>query len=140
VRLQVIANRAASKHLGVSGQPRKAGAAGAPGRRRHGDAHLWRMGGARRLAGRDSLSPPHGYHESRCRGCSCVRTRSRERRRETASLRILGRAIPMPDGSAYQYVTATLDLALFAEEHNLLIASDQGEVLTTARLPAPTPG
>ena len=54
-------------------------------------------------------------------------------------LRILGRAIPMPDGSAYQYVTVTLDLALFAEEHNLLIASDQGEVLTTARPPAPRP-
>ena len=46
----------------------------------------------------------------------------------------------MPDGSAYQYVTATLDLARFAEEHNLLIASDQGELLTTARLPAPPPG
>ena len=60
--------------------------------------------------------------------------------RSDHKLRILGRAIPMPDGSAYQYVTATLDLALFAEEHNLLIASDQGELLTTARLPAPPPG
>ena len=43
----------------------------------------------------------------------------------------------MPDGSAYQYVTATLDLALFAEEHNLLVANDHGELLTTARLPTP---
>ena len=43
----------------------------------------------------------------------------------------------MPDGSAYQYVTATLDLALSAREHNLLITSDQGELLTRARLPAP---
>lgn len=43
----------------------------------------------------------------------------------------------MPDGSAYQYVTATLDLALAAEEHNLLITNDQGELLTTARLRPP---
>ena len=43
----------------------------------------------------------------------------------------------MPDGSAYQYVTATLDLALSTEEHNLLVASDQGELLTTERLPSP---
>jgi hypothetical protein len=45
----------------------------------------------------------------------------------------------MPDGSAYQYVTATLDLALTGEEHNLLVASDQGELLTTGRLPTPGP-
>jgi hypothetical protein len=32
--------------------------------------------------------------------------------RSDHKLRILGRAIPMPDGSAYQYVTATLNLAL----------------------------
>ena len=50
--------------------------------------------------------------------------------RSDHKLRILGRAIPMPDGSAYQYVTATLDLALTAREHNLLITSDQGELLT----------
>jgi hypothetical protein len=43
----------------------------------------------------------------------------------------------MPDGSAYQYVTATLDLAL-PQEHNLLISDDQGELLTTAKLPIPT--
>jgi putative transposase len=52
-------------------------------------------------------------------------------------LRLLGRAIPMPDGSAYQYVAATLDLALPQDEHNLLIANDQGELLTTAKLPIP---
>lgn len=44
----------------------------------------------------------------------------------------------MPDGSAYQYVTATLDLALPADEHNLLITNDQGELLTTARLRTPS--
>ena len=32
--------------------------------------------------------------------------------RSDHKLRLLGRAIPMPDGSAYQYLTATLDLAL----------------------------
>jgi len=52
-------------------------------------------------------------------------------------LRILGRAITMPDGSAYQYVTATLDLALATDEHNLLISNDQGELLSTGRLPTP---
>jgi putative transposase len=57
--------------------------------------------------------------------------------RSDHKLRVLGRAIPMPDGSAYQYVTATLDLALPAGEHNLLICNDQGEQLTTGRLPTP---
>jgi putative transposase len=57
--------------------------------------------------------------------------------RSDHKLRALGRAIPMPDGSADQYVTATLDLALPADEHNLLICNDQGELLTTGRLPTP---
>jgi putative transposase len=57
--------------------------------------------------------------------------------RSDGKLRILGRAIPMPDGSAYQYVTATLDLALPTAEHNLLVSNDQGELLTTGRLPTP---
>ena len=56
--------------------------------------------------------------------------------RSDHKLRLLGRAIPMPDGSAYQYVTATLDLAL-PGGHNLLITSDQGELLTTAKLSIP---
>jgi len=42
----------------------------------------------------------------------------------------------MPDGTAYRYVTATLDLALPADQ-NLLVCDDQGELLTTARLPTP---
>jgi putative transposase len=54
--------------------------------------------------------------------------------RSDHKLRLLGRAIPMPDGSAYQYVTATLDLAVPTDEHNLFVADDQGELLTTARL------
>jgi len=43
----------------------------------------------------------------------------------------------MPDGSAYQHVTATLDLAL-PGEHNLHVANDLGELLTTAKLPIPS--
>jgi putative transposase len=57
--------------------------------------------------------------------------------RSDHKLRILGRAIPMPDGSAYQYVTATLDLALPADKHNLLVCDDHGELLTTGRLSTP---
>jgi putative transposase len=57
--------------------------------------------------------------------------------RSDHKLRILGRAIPMPDGSAYRYVTATLDLALPAGEHNLLVCDDHGELLTTGRLSTP---
>ena len=57
--------------------------------------------------------------------------------RSDHKLRILGRAIPMPDGSAYQYVTATLDLALSADKHNLLVCDDHGELLTTGRLSTP---
>jgi putative transposase len=57
--------------------------------------------------------------------------------RSDHKLRILGRAIPMPDGSAYQYVTATLELALPADKHNLLVCDDHGELLTTGRLATP---
>jgi len=57
--------------------------------------------------------------------------------RSDHKLRVLGRAITMPDGSAYQYVTATLDLALHTEEHNLLICDDTGELITTGRLTTP---
>jgi hypothetical protein len=56
--------------------------------------------------------------------------------RSDQRLRILGRAIPMPDHSAYQYVTATLDLSLNGKD-NLLISDTDGQLLTTARLPPP---
>ncbi|PZS24076.1 MAG: hypothetical protein DLM61_23085 [Pseudonocardiales bacterium] len=58
--------------------------------------------------------------------------------RSDQRLRVLGRAIAMPDGSAYQYVTATLDLALADYEHNLVVCNDQGELIITSRLPTPT--
>jgi putative transposase len=56
--------------------------------------------------------------------------------RSDQRLRVLGRAIPMPDSSAYQYVTATLDLSL-TDQDNLLISDTDGQLLTTARLPQP---
>lgn len=56
--------------------------------------------------------------------------------RSDQRLRVLGRAIAMPDSSAYQYVTATLDLSLTGQD-NLLISDTDGQLLTTARLPAP---
>jgi len=51
-------------------------------------------------------------------------------------LRVLGRSIPMPDGTAYQYVTAVLDLALIDRE-NLHVSDTDGQLLTTARLHTP---
>jgi putative transposase len=56
--------------------------------------------------------------------------------RSDHKLRLLGRTIPMPDGTAYQYVTATLDLAL-AEDRNLLVSDNDGQLITVARLAKP---
>jgi putative transposase len=56
--------------------------------------------------------------------------------RSDHKLRLLGRAIPMPDGTAYQYVTATLDLAL-PDQRNLLISDSDGALITVGRLPKP---
>jgi hypothetical protein len=58
--------------------------------------------------------------------------------RSDHKLRLLGRAIPMPDGTAYQYLTATIDLALTLTDHdNLHVSNTDGELITTARLPLP---
>jgi len=43
----------------------------------------------------------------------------------------------MPDGTAYQYVTATLDLSL-TEGDNLLVSDTAGQLLTTGRLSTPS--
>jgi putative transposase len=56
--------------------------------------------------------------------------------RSDQRLRVLGRAIAMPDSSAYQYITATLDLSL-TDHDNLLISDTDEQLLITARLPAP---
>ena len=42
----------------------------------------------------------------------------------------------MPDGTACQYVAATLDLALTGRK-NLLVSDTDRQLLTTARLPPP---
>lgn len=49
----------------------------------------------------------------------------------------LGRAIQVPDGRAYQYVTATLDLSIAPDHNNLLVCDEHGELVTTARLAGP---
>jgi hypothetical protein len=54
--------------------------------------------------------------------------------RSDHKLRVLGRAIPLPDETAYRYLTATLDLAL-ADQDNLLVSDDNGELLASARIP-----
>jgi putative transposase len=59
--------------------------------------------------------------------------------RSDHKLRLLGRAIPVPDGRAYQYLTATLDLALASGADNLLICDEHGELITTTRLTSPAP-
>ncbi len=56
--------------------------------------------------------------------------------RSDQRLRVLGRSIPMPDGSAYQYVTATLDLSP-TDGENLHVSDTDGQLLTTARLATP---
>jgi putative transposase len=57
--------------------------------------------------------------------------------RSDHKLRLLGRAIAMPDGHAYQYVTAALDLAIEPGQNNLLVCDEHGELITTSRLAGP---
>lgn len=52
-------------------------------------------------------------------------------------LRLLGRAIQIPDGHAYQCLTATLDLAIEAGNDNLLVCDEHGELITTTLLNSP---
>jgi putative transposase len=57
--------------------------------------------------------------------------------RSDHKLRLLGRAIQVPDGHAYQYVTAILDLAIATDNDNLLVCDEHGELITTSRLAGP---
>ncbi len=57
--------------------------------------------------------------------------------RSDHKLRLLGRSIEVPDGHAYQYVTARLDLAITPGHDNLLVSDDNGELITTTRLASP---
>ena len=57
--------------------------------------------------------------------------------RSDHKLRLLGRAIVVPDGHAYQYLTATLDLAIETGQDNLLVCDEHGELITATRLNSP---
>jgi putative transposase len=57
--------------------------------------------------------------------------------RSDHKLRLLGRAIQIPDGHAYQYLTATLDLAIEAGHDNLLACDEHGKLVTSTRLNSP---
>jgi len=57
--------------------------------------------------------------------------------RSDHKLRLLGRAIQVPDGHAYRYLTATLDLAIEPEHDNLLVSDEHGELITATRLARP---
>ena len=57
--------------------------------------------------------------------------------RSDHKLRLLGRAIRIPDGHAYQYLTATLDLSIGPAHDNLLVCDEHGELITTTRLNSP---
>jgi len=57
--------------------------------------------------------------------------------RSDRKLRLLGRAITVPNSSAYQYMTATIDLSIAAGRDNLLICDDTGELVSSARIATP---
>ena len=57
--------------------------------------------------------------------------------RSDHKLRLLGRAIQVPDGHAYQYLTATLDLSIAKGTDNLLVCDEHGELITSTRLAGP---
>jgi len=57
--------------------------------------------------------------------------------RSDHKLRLLGRAIQVPDGHAYQYLTATLDMAIAPGNDNLLVCDEHGELIATSRLNGP---
>jgi hypothetical protein len=57
--------------------------------------------------------------------------------RSDHKLRLLGRAIQIPDGHVYQYLTATLDLSITPAHDNLLVCDEHGELITTTRLSSP---
>jgi hypothetical protein len=56
--------------------------------------------------------------------------------RSDRRLRLLSRAIPMPDTVVYEYVTAVLDLSTPAPEDNLRVLR-HGEIVTTSRITLP---
>jgi putative transposase len=59
--------------------------------------------------------------------------------RSDHKLRLLGRAIRVPDGHAYQYLTAALDLSIAEDTDNLLVCDEHGQLITSTRLASPAP-
>lgn len=57
--------------------------------------------------------------------------------RSDHKLRVLSRTIAVPDTSAYQYLTAVLDLVIPAGQDNLLVSDEHGELITAAQLRVP---
>jgi transposase InsO family protein len=57
--------------------------------------------------------------------------------RSDRKLRLLRRSITMPETHVYRYVTATLDLAIPANEGNLLVSDTDGELVTRASVSQP---
>jgi len=53
--------------------------------------------------------------------------------RSDRKLRLLNRAIPMPDTIVYEYVTAVLDLAIPADQSNLRVLRE-GEIVASASI------
>ena len=45
----------------------------------------------------------------------------------------------MPDGHAYQYLTAALDLSIATGADNLLVCDEHGELITSTHLTSPAP-
>lgn len=59
--------------------------------------------------------------------------------RSDRRLRLLRRSIEMPETHVYRYVTATLDLAVPADEGNLLVSDTDGEQVVRASVSRPGP-
>jgi putative transposase len=57
--------------------------------------------------------------------------------RSDHKLRLLGRAIQVPDGHAYQYVTAAVDLAIAPGNDNRLVCDEHGELIASSRPAGP---
>jgi transposase InsO family protein len=57
--------------------------------------------------------------------------------RSDRKLRLLRRAITVPDTHVYRYVTASLDLAVPAGEPNLAVCDTDGELVTRVSVPQP---
>lgn len=60
--------------------------------------------------------------------------------RSDRKLRLLRRALTMPEDAVYHYLTATLDLSIPQAEGNLAVCDCEGELVAKASVPAPASG